>query len=691
MIPKETVDLILDTARIEEVIGDFVTLKRRGSSYVACCPFHNEKTPSFHVTPSKGIYKCFGCGKAGSAVGFVMEHEHMTYPEALRYLARRYNIEVHEEEESAEQIAARQRSESLLAASEFAFKFYKDQLKTDEGRAIGLAYFRSRGLLPETIEKYGLGWAPKDKDSFTKAAKDAGYKDEFLLETGLCSQWESDGSLHDRFYERVMFPIHSVSGRVIAFGGRTLLKEKSDKIAKYVNSKESEIYVKSRSLYGIWFAKSEMAKVDKCYLMEGYLDVLSMHQAGILNCVASSGTSLTEEQIRIIKKFTSNVTIMYDGDSAGLHAAIRAIGMILKEGMAPRVVFLPDGDDPDSFARKHTLEEIREFIDTHEQDGIAFKTDLLLSEAGGDPLKKANLINEIADTVADIPDPIRRQVYVDTVAERFGIESDIIQDRVRKTREKTAREERLADERRYARPSGPRYDSNGPRYDSNGAGYDSNGAGYDSNGAGYDNSGAVDNVIPSEASVSQRKNSRESILEPSERELLGFILRYGRTPLQFESDSEFFDPEGTQTVAEFIDSALYSDNIEFSNLPYRAAYNEYFRLYDEKLDQDAIVKTMMDGEDRTVADVAAQLSTEKYELTVHNFSEALTTTDSWLVNFVPRAILVYHDKRITAQQKELSRQLAEASADQLLDIMNQMGKLNAIKKTLNIKLGRLHK
>ena len=482
MIPQETVDLILDTARVEEVVGDYVTLKRRGASLWACCPFHNEKTPSFAVTPSKGIYKCFGCGKSGSAVGFVMEYEHMTYPEALRYLAKKYNIEVKEEEETAEQIAARQRSESLMAASEFAFNFFKEQLMEPEGKAIGYQYFRTRVLLPETIEKYGLGWAPKSKEAFTQAAKAAGYKDEYLLETGLCSQWE-DGSLHDRFYDRVIFPIHSVSGRVIAFGGRTLLKEKSDKIAKYVNSKESEIYVKSRSLYGIWFAKSEIARQDRCYLMEGYLDVLSMHQAGILNCVASSGTSLTEEQIRIIKKFTENITIMYDGDSAGLHAAIRAIGMILKEGMNPRVVFLPDGDDPDSFSQKHTLEEIQDYIRDNEKDGIAFKTNLLLEEAGDDPLKKANLINEIADTVADIPDAIKRQVYVDTVARQFGIESDIIQQRVRKTREAN----RVKDL---------------PRHEIRSA-------------SGLGMTDERTSVMPSEASASHRLLEEEQSLEPS--------------------------------------------------------------------------------------------------------------------------------------------------------------------------------
>ena len=656
MIPQETVDLILDTARVEEVVGDYVTLKRRGASLWACCPFHNEKTPSFAVTPSKGIYKCFGCGKSGSAVGFVMEYEHMTYPEALRYLAKKYNIEVKEEEETAEQIAARQRSESLMAASEFAFNFFKEQLMEPEGKAIGYQYFRTRGLLPETIEKYGLGWAPKSKEAFTQAAKGAGYKDEYLLETGLCSQWE-DGSLHDRFYDRVIFPIHSVSGRVIAFGGRTLLKEKSDKIAKYVNSKESEIYVKSRSLYGIWFAKNEIARQDRCYLMEGYLDVLSMHQAGILNCVASSGTSLTEEQIRIIKKFTENVTIMYDGDAAGLHAAIRAIGMILKEGMNPRVVFLPDGDDPDSFSQKHTLEEIQDYIRDNEQDGIAFKTNLLLEEAGDDPLKKANLINEIADTVADIPDAIKRQVYVDTVARQFSIESDIIQDRVRKTREKQALDERVARDREQHRQQ----------------------------------RAEVEEPAAQEITV-RRLLEEDKILAPAERELLGFILRYGRSPLQFESDSEFYDPEGSQTVADFIDAALSSDDIRFGNKAYEATYNAYFGLYDQGLEQDAIVMALLNGEDRTVANVAADLSSEKYELTVHNFSDALTTTDSWLVTYVPKAILVYHDKRIEAQQAEIARKLkAGVSTEEALQLMNRLNRLNEIKKTINIKLGRLKK
>ena len=670
MIPKETVDLILDTARVEEVIGDFVTLKRRGSSYVACCPFHNEKTPSFHVTPSKGIYKCFGCGKAGSAVGFVMEYEHMTYPEALRYLAKKYNIEVQEEEESAEQIAARQRSESLLAVSEFARKFFCDQLLSGEGRAVGYQYYRKRNILDTTIEKWSLGWAPSGKTTLVDAARAAGYKDEFLLAAGLAIQTE-DGSLIDKFRERVMFPIHSVSGRVIAYSGRTL---KADNPAKYVNSPETEIYIKSRNLLGIYFAKSEIAKADRCILVEGNVDVVMMHQMGITNVVASCGTSLTEEQIRLIGKFTQNITIMYDGDKAGLHAAIRAISLILREGMNPRVVFLPDGDDPDSFSRKHTLEEIQAFIAEHEQDGIVFKTDLMLQEAGDDPLKKANLINEIADTVAEIPDAIKRQVYVETVARRFEIETDIIQERVRKTREKLRKE----------MPGRSRQQMPGQ-------------AGHDGTQAGQDG-GAQDEQDPTSlpattGHLSRQFQKRERILEPSERELLRFILQYGRTPLQFESDSDFYDEEGTQTVAEFIDAALGTDDIHFANTAYEATYQAYFQDYDQGLEQDAIVRNLLNGENREIAGVAADLATEKYELTVHNFSEALTTTDSWLVNYVPKAILVYHDKRISAQQQELKQKLGSPDLSQadMVSLLNQLNKLNEIKKTINIKLGRIKK
>ena len=659
MIPQETVNLIIDTARIEEVVGDFVTLKRQGGSYWACCPFHNEKTPSFHVVPSRGIYKCFGCGKAGSAVGFLMEYERLSYSEALRYLANKYHIEIQEKEETAEEIAARQRNESLLAVSDFAFHFYKDQLKTTEGRSVGYQYFRSRGLEDETIEKYGLGWAPKGKSAFTEAAREAGYKAEYLTETGLCSEWD-DGSLHDRFYDRVMFPIHSVSGRVIAFGGRTLLSDKS--VAKYVNSKESEIYVKSRSLYGIYFAKNEIAKRDRVYLVEGYLDVLSFHQLGLLNTVASSGTSLTVEQIRLMKRFSENVTIMYDGDPAGIHAALRGIDMVLKEGMNVKVVLFPDGDDPDSFSRKHTLEEVETFIARNEQDFIGFKTDLLLADAGRDPLKRAGVINDIADSIAQIPDAVKRSVYTDDCAAKFNIDTGILFDRIRRTREKALADERAERDR----------ERNRERY--------------------LEAQNTANEEVPAEITPAADAASmlfEDPIVAPSERELLSFILRDGTTPLRFESDSEFYAGDEPPTVAEFIDAAL--DGVPLVNTLYRLVYDAYFVCYDEGLSQEQAVKRLLDGEDRTVATVAAELSEERYALTVTDFAKAMTTHESWLVSYVPRAILVYQDKKMQSKIRALTRKLATAAPADQEDLLREIERTNAVKRKINIRLGRERK
>ena len=370
-------------------------------------------------------------------MGFVMDHEHMSYPDALRYLAKKYNIEVVEEEQSAEELAARQRNESLYLVSEFAEEFFKEQLSKGEGKAVGLNYFHTRGLEDATISKYGLGWAPSDRHAFTDAAKAKGYKDEYLLETGLCAKYDNKPDLHDRFVERVTFPIHSISGRIIGFGARTLKsKEEGKPYAKYVNSKESAIYVKNQSLYGIWFAKGEMAKKDKCFLVEGYLDVLSMHQLGITNVVASSGTALTDGQIRLIERFTKNVTIMYDGDEAGVKAALRGIDMFLRQGMNVKVVLIPDGDDPDSYARKHTLEEVEGFISENEQDFVDFQSSLLLRNTENDPLRRADAINEIADTVAQIPDGVKRETYIDFLSRKFDIRRTVLEDRVGLTRTK---------------------------------------------------------------------------------------------------------------------------------------------------------------------------------------------------------------------------------------------------------------
>lgn len=665
MIPKETVDRILDTAQIADVVGDFVSLKRRGANFVACCPFHNEKTPSFYVSPAKGIYKCFGCGKSGTAVGFVMEHESLSYVEALRYLARKYNIEIVEKEESAEEIAHRQRSESLHLVSEFAAGFFRDCLRTGEGRAVGYAYFKSRKLEDASIDKFGLGWSPSGKHGLSDAAGAAGFKEEFLLDTGLCVR-KDDGTLQDRFYDRVMFPIHSVSGRVIAFGGRTLRTDKA--IAKYVNSPETEIYVKSRSLYGIYFAKNEISRQDRCYLVEGYLDVISMHQLGITNVVASSGTSLTVEQIRLISKFTRNITIIYDGDSAGIHAALRGIGLVLKEGMNVKVVLLPDGDDPDSYSHKHTLEEVRDFIRTREQDFISFKTDMLLGQAGDDPLKKAELINDIADTISLIPDAVKRSVYVEACSVRFNIESQLLFDRISHTRtamlvsEQKQREARQKKEHETGpEPAGEPFPQENPAREK-------------------EDSGSVAGIVLD-----------DPFLAPCEKELLGFILEHGDKYIDFDRDSEFYQEDGRQTtVAEFIDSALAADETEFSNTAYRKVYDEYFVMYDEGLSQERIQRRLLNSMDRETSMVAADILVEKYMITVENYRNSLTSIGTQLVIFVPKAVMAYQVKRIEKKLKSLSSDLVQAGDDMERQtfILSEITRWNRAKVMINNKLGR---
>ena len=680
MIPQDTVNKILDSAQIVEVISDFVSLKRRGANFIACCPFHNEKTPSFYVSPSKGIYKCFGCGKSGTAVGFVMEHESMTYVEALKYLAKKYGIEVKEKEDSPEEIAARQRSESLYLVMDFAEKLFQESLKTPEGRSIGYAYFRSRGLEDSTIEKYGLGWSPKGGSVFSREALAKGYKEEFLTATGVSIK-RNDGSLIDKFYDRVMFPIHSVSGRVIAFGGRTLRSDyKTANIGKYVNSPETEIYDKSRSLYGIYFAKSEISRQDKCFLVEGYLDVLSMHQLGITNVVASSGTSLTVPQIRLIKKFTSNVTIMYDGDAAGIHAALRGIGLILKEGMNVRVVLIPDGDDPDSYSRKHTLEEMRKFLEDNEQDFITYKTDLLLGQAGNDPLKRAELINDIADTIALIPDQIKRAVYVQNAADKFGIAEDMIYARIHSSRQKMIEEERKEAERERIREERAEANAVVPEVSVNA-------------------DVAPSQVVPEQpVPVTSAPAGFESpVLQPSEKDLLGFILRNGMSPLEFESDSPYYEEEGAVPVADFIRDAL--DGHEFANTLYRRVYDEYFRLYDgdPALTQTDIVRRLMDSPDRAMADMVADFVEDRYQLTVKNFKDSMTAESSHLVLNVPKAILVYNSLRVKAQEMEITERLKELKHEEQtddvmkeqFDLLIKLQKTAELRKSIVEKLGRV--
>lgn len=659
MIPQQTVDIILDNARIDDVISDFVSLKRRGANFVACCPFHNEKTPSFYVSPAKGIYKCFGCGKAGTAVGFVMEHEHCSYTDALRYLASKYNIEIEEEEQSAEQIALRQRNESLLQTMEYARQFYCNALQTGEGRSVGYAYYKTRGLEDQTIERFSLGWAPSGRSVFVDAALSAGYKKEYLLEAGLAVEYD-DGRMTDRFHDRVVFPIQSVSGRTIAFSCRTLKTDGS--VSKYVNSPDTPLYDKSRSLYGIYLAKSEISRQGKCYLVEGNVDVVTMHQIGLTNTVASCGTSLTQQQIRLIKKFTDNVTIMYDGDAAGIHAAQKAIGMILEEGMNVKVLLFPDGDDPDSFCRKHSLQEVNEFIESNEQDFVSYMRSVA-GDFGKDPIRRANVINGVADAIALIPDAVKREVFVDECASSFDVNADALYKRINytlsKKRDETLKEmERERRRRENMPPDTPDIEAGLP-----------------------DEQGRT----PIRVSVLENRT-----LAQAESDLLYFLLNYGREELDFQSDSEYYSGSELEkpTVADFIRASIDSDGSHMANTLYRRVYDEYSRLYDNQMPQQDIITYLQNQPDRDVADLVGQLSTEKYLLTVRNFENSLMTTSSWLVTYVPKAILYYSERRIQDRVESLRGALNGLSGDEELSAMQEIVKLQAAQRRINKKLGR---
>lgn len=432
MIPKETVEKIVETARIEEVVGDFVALKRRGTSLIGLCPFHNEKTPSFHVSVGKGIYKCFGCGMGGDSVRFIMDHEKATYPEALRFLANKYKIEIQETENTPEEQAVNDRRESLFIVSAWAGKFFQDQMwNSDEGRGIGLSYFKERGFTDEIIRKFELGYSPDVWDALTQAALKENYNVQFLEETGLTIRKDND-RYYDRFRGRVMFPIHSFTGRLIGFGGRTLKTDKA--VPKYVNSPESDIYHKSNVLYGLFYAKKAIRDEDVCYLVEGYADVLSVHQAGIENVVASSGTSLTIEQIRLIGRFTKNITILYDGDDAGIKASLRGLDMILEEGLNVRVVLFPDGHDPDSYVHKFGSSAFRSHIETNKKDFILYKTGILLKDAGTDPIKRSEIIRDVVESIAKIPDGIKASVFVRECSSLLQIDERVLISELNKIR-----------------------------------------------------------------------------------------------------------------------------------------------------------------------------------------------------------------------------------------------------------------
>ena len=656
MIDHATVERILDAARIEEVVSDFVTLKRRGANYIACCPFHHEKTPSFSVSPSKGIYKCFGCGKAGSTVSFVMEHEQMSYVEALKYLGRKYGIEVKEKEESEEDVQQRLHHESLLIVNDFAQKFYTEQLlKTDEGIAIGLSYFKERGFTDETINKFLLGYAPNKKREFTHNAQRKGYKKEHMVEVGLTIEREN-GELVDRYYDRVIFPIRGISGKVIAFGGRKLRNDKE--VAKYINSPESEVYVKNKVLYGIYEAKQAIAKEQKCYLVEGYTDVISFHQAGVENVVSSSGTSLTTGQIQLIKRFTNNVTVLYDGDWAGIKASLRGIDMLLEEGLEIKVALFPNGEDPDSFARKHTREELLEFLSNNEEDFISFKQRILTQELNKDPLQRAKLIGEVVSSIAVIPDAIVRAVYIEQTAAKLNIKEDLLQQEVAKQRHKKQSEEYYQQKReqeRQERLQGIQAADSASTFGT------AQTAAQRSNIPGF-----VVNTYCSEA----------------EKEILYYLLKFGYLPIHVDADFAYGAEDEEQTVAQYILSQLQNDELELQNLQYKEIFNEYFQLKDHE--SEKVLRYFMNHPSKEVSSIVADLFIQPYTLTIQQFSKSIIPERNVLGRVVPKSILIYKAKVTAQAAMNLTEELGKAQKEKNVELQNElMAQLSTLMQVRN--------
>lgn len=584
VIDRETVQKIIDTADIVEVVSDFVHLQRRGANYIGLCPFHNERTPSFSVSRAKGICKCFSCGKGGSPVNFIMEHEQLGYWEALKYLARKYHIEVQERELTDAERAEQDARQGMMGVNEFAMEHFRSNLTdTPDGREIGLAYFRERGINDWAMERFKLGYSLEGRDTLYKAASEKGYSEKYLVDTGLCVRSDR-GTVYDRFKGRVMYPIFTISGKVVGFGGRTLKTDKT--VAKYVNSPESIIYSKKNELYGLYQAKSAIVKNDKCILVEGYMDVISMHQSGVENVVASSGTSLTPGQIRLIHRFTQNVTVIYDSDPAGIKASLRGIDMLLAEGLDIKVLLLPDGDDPDSFAQSHSSAEVEEYLQRNEVDFIRFKTGILLKDCADDPVKRANAIADIVRSIAMIPVEIKRQVYIKECSLSFGIDETMILRQVARDmaagREKKAREA----EREKARASvadGPGVAEN----DEIARQMADEQADREAQQAAQPHTpaAAAESVSPRSAQPGLMKRTRASVLEPQERALLRIVLKYGMLDLgqDFVEGEEKAEPV---KVIDFVADDLAMDNMTFTNPLYHKIFGRAMALRDSSWESD---------------------------------------------------------------------------------------------------------
>jgi DNA primase len=647
MIDRATIDRILDAANIVDVIGDFVHLKKRGVNHIACCPFHDEKTPSFSVSAAKNIYKCFGCGKAGNVVNFVMEHEHFTYVEALKYLGKKYGIEIKERELTEEEVQEGNKRESLMVVSAYAQDYFSKTLwENPDGKAIGLGYFHERGFNDHIIKKFQLGYSPDLRSAFSQQALKDGYKKEFLVGAGLSI--EKGETLFDRFSGRVMFPIHSISGRVIAFGARTLKQDKT--VAKYLNSPESEIYSKSHVLYGIFFAKQAIVRLQKCYLVEGYTDVISMHQAGIENVVASSGTSLTTEQIKLIKRFTPNVTVLYDGDPAGIKASLRGIDMLLEEGLNVKVALFPDGDDPDSFSRKHTTSELENFLQSAEQDFISFKTKLLSDEAQHDPLKRAELITGVVHSIAAIPDNITRTVYMKECSRLMDIEEEILTTEVAKLRRKKWQEGAAKKPAEGAQEAPP--------------------------------ADSVTEIATPPAS----HFPNNAYTEAPEKELIYYLLKFGDRELSFQEKETA--PIVETTVVEYIVSELQKDELELQNPHYRKIFDECVKVL--KLAADDRTKYFVNHPDQDIMRLAIDILSDHYNLTIKRFTVSEEPENHKLAHDVPHSILSYKSSIAKQRYMEVSNRLREVKSEQDKDLlMAQLHSLQQLRKHYSDKLKRL--
>lgn len=642
MIDRNTIQRVMDAADIVDVVKEFVTLRKAGVNYKGLCPFHDEKTPSFVVSPSKQYCKCFSCGKGGNVVHFIMEHEQLTYPEAIKWLGRKYGIEVHDKEMTDDERQRESTRESMFVLNEWARDYFSDLLHNNvDGVALGMGYFRQRGFRDDIIRKFQLGYALPARDALAKAALANGFNEEFLVRTGLCYRTD-DGRLLDRYHDRVIFPVHTVSGKVVAFGGRILSSDK--KLAKYINSPESEIYSKSHELYGLYLAKHAIVKANRCYLVEGYTDVISMHQCGIENVVASSGTSLTEGQIRLIHRFTENITVLYDGDSAGIKASLRGIDMLLAEGLNVKVLLLPDGDDPDSFARKHTAADYQAYIEAHQVDFIRFKIDLLLSGAESDPVKHAEMIRDVVRSVSVVPEGITRQMYVRESAARLGVSEQLILSEVNQLR----RENGADGVARQSAPAEQTADTAGP---------------------------------------SQTAPIRQEVMEhEEERLLIAAVMRFGNRLIALE------DGTGV-TVASYIAEDLAADALEFRQPLFRRILQEAcaYPAADGEVDPSkSILQYFMSHPDGEVSGLAMDLGTDRYVLSQRQ-QEGYVADEDRLYELIPRLLHDYKNSLVRAEMKQLLQQLRQPEVAQdsarCVEIMRRYQELSKVEQQFAKVLG----